>query len=908
MNFKKPNIWLISLIFSCWIPGFLKAQEEAQSLYSKTAEILEKHYYEPQRFSPSIFWKACLDRLQFLIPALDIVTKDKEVEVFYEGQSKGAVKISLDNIKGTFISCEKLYQFLETIIPDTSKIILQESPFEVLQEGLKTLDPHTRLFDLEQSEAFLQRNQNQQFGVGFVLTKNNDKVVIQSILENSPAEAAGLEEGDALIELNGIILPGPNLRELQKQIDQSENKIQITVEKVSTQKIIKLTLVKEALQTKAVESYLINGETGYFKFHRFSDGCFDQFVGNIRNMQAGKGVVYYLENGKWKKENSSGEKVKILTYILDFRGNPGGQLQEAVNLCDYFLNNGQSIVTVKSLSDQNEVFKDQSKGNTQCPLIILVDGKSASASEIVAGCLQKYRRALIIGSNTFGKGSVQHAEILANLKGAFGQKINPVIKVSIAEYFVADAEPIQNRGVLPNIELIPADLTPGNIRLTPLEVNREADYQTKLISKDNLKRINNLSFDQIVYVDQHESMKGKPDFPIELCTRLLKGDGPFENEDWKNTEFYSLKKDLCKTIKSEESKKIIDQLAKLGIPWESGGEYSSNLKAELEIVNLDETIKAESSKSFRLKVSIKNKSNIPSFGVKGRISFDSINMPTRYLYWGKIKEQEMREAFVDIPLKPEIAGGTYPFKITISDENRELLVIHRKLTIVLPEKSNIALSYKIIKNEKNENFYTLFLKIQNESNRISDNNEMVLENLRTEAFSLIEVSPSIHSDIPIGKNEGAEAMELSYEIKMKESEILKSYLPFRLGFRDFNSHQHLQAEFNLKSAKAEWSVPLKELPISFLPAQTFGLFVLDNSNLLKVTLPGKGFIKTIYVCKNNKKIFYKKPESNSQNDNEVIPIEFPKTEHPALYSIFIETINNTTQENIVCIQNPLPAK
>jgi carboxyl-terminal processing protease len=444
MNFKKTNICLLMLLILYGPTSFLKGQE-AETLYTKTAQLLEDHYYEPSRFSPPIFWKACIERLQFIMPALEIVTKEKEVEIFYEGVSKGAVKISLDNIKNTFIACENLYQFLETVIPSTTKIILQESPLEVLQEGLKTLDPHTSLFSLEQSEAFRQRNQNQKFGVGFVLSKNNDKVVIQSTLEGSPAEAAGLEEGDILIELNGIILPGPSLRELQKQIDQAESKIQITVEKINSKKIKKLILAKEALQTKAVESYLINGETGYFKFHRFSEGCVDQFISNLRNIEAGKSFVYYLENGKWKKENGAGENIKIQTYILDFRGNPGGQLQEAVNLCDYFLNNGQSIVTVKSSNDQSEVYKDKSKGNTQHPLIILVDGKSASASEIVAGCLQKYRRALIVGSNTFGKGSVQQAEILPNLKGSFGQKISPVIKVSIAEYFVADSEPIQNR-------------------------------------------------------------------------------------------------------------------------------------------------------------------------------------------------------------------------------------------------------------------------------------------------------------------------------------------------------------------------------------------------------------------------------------------------------------------------------
>jgi carboxyl-terminal processing protease len=896
------------ILFLCGVINLIHAQEV--SLYSKTAQKIEDEYYETNRFIPQIFWKACIDRLQFILPPLELKQIENQIEIFYEGQTKGSVKISLANIKDTFKSCEDLVLFLEKTIPVDAKTILQESRFEVLQEGLKTLDPHTKLFTPEQTELFLQRNQNRQYGVGFMLVQDGDKMLIQSVLEGSPAETAGLRDGDIVIEINGILLPGPSAKELQKQIDQAETKVELTIEKLDTGNIEKLLLTKEALSTKAIESYLINEEVGYFRLKRFSEGCFDQFITAIRSIESGKGVSYYFEKNKWKKENGTGDFLQLQSYILDLRGNPGGLLKEAVRFCDYFLNNGNAIVTVKGGKGQAEVYVDTKGGNSKRPLIILLDGKSASASEILAGCLQSYHRALVVGSQSFGKGSVQQAEVIQGLKGAMGEDIGPLLKISVAEYFVADNEPIQNRGVQPNVELIPVDLTPGNIRLVPLELNRESDYLNKLTSKDTLKRLSLVQYDQILYVDDHLQLSNKPDIPIGLCARLLEGDGPFENEDWKNNEFYSRKKDLCKIIKLEESVKIIELLAKQGIPWEKGGEFSANLKAQIELVNLDDVIKAEPGKNLKLRVALNNKSNIPSFGVKGRLQFKSINMPIRFLYWGKLKEQELREAIVEIPIKAELAGGTYPFEIVVSDENGDLFSFQRKLLVVLPERSNLTFTYKVVKDEnqtpdKKVEKYSFLIKAQNYSDLMSINNELVLENLRKEAYSLIEVLPAIQSDIPLRKNE---PLEIKYDISIQNITQFKNQIPFQFHFRDFNSRQQIFANFNLDNAKqfSEWSSPIKDFTIELLPAPSFGLVLLTSTGVLKAILPGKGQVKSIYVVQgNNKKVFYKKLSNQNQNEKEEIAIAFAKTVYPMLYSLFIELANGSIHEKIICIQNPL---
>ena len=147
-------------------------------------------------------------------------------------------------------------------------------------------------------------------------------------------------------------------------------------------------------------------------------------------------------------------------------------------------------------------------------------------------------------------------------------------------------------------------------------------------------------------------------------------------------------------------------------------------------------------------------------------------------------------------------------------------------------------------------------------------------------------------------------IELKYEINIQNSDSFKEQIPFRLRFRDLNSRQQMHADINLKNAfkVSDWSSPIKDIPIEVLPAASFGPILLGSSRMLKVTLPGKAQIKSIYVISGNKKIFYKKLEQKVQNEKEEVSIEFPKTLYPTLYSIFIETASGSIHENIFCIQ------
>lgn len=896
---------LALFIFLISLQVFLPAQD--QPLHAQISRILQEQYYEPARFIPSKYINAFINKLQVSLPPFEAKYSVNSIEIFWAANAKGSIKVNANTIADTLATCDTLINSIAEFLDPEDAIKLHDATYEAFQEGLKTLDPHTKLYSPEQTVAFLQRNQNRQFGVGFLMVQSEDKILIGSIIENSPAEIAGVNEGDVLLEVNGVLLPGPDIRDLQKQIDIAETKIEITVEKIGTGIIEKYTLIKEELSTKSVESYLINDETAYFRIQRFSENSFDQFISQMRAIESGKGTAYYLENGKWSKETNTGDFLQIQSYIIDLRGNPGGLLKEAIRFCDYFLNSTSPIVTVKGSKGKNQVFSDTKGGNSKRPLIILIDPKSASASEIMAGCLQRYHRALIVGQASFGKGSVQEGELLQNIKTQTGKSANPLFKLSVAEYFVADNEPIQNRGVTPNIELIAAETKPGRIRLQAPEYNREINLSTHLNSTDQIKRLDLVQYDQVVFTEEQQNPGNKLDYSIALCARLLEGDGPFENEDWKNSEFYARKKDMLKVIKTEEAQKITNALVKQGIPWESGGEFSANLKAELEFLNLDETIKAEAGKTLKIKCAVQNKSKIPAFKVKGVLTFETLPQQKCFVYWGKINGQEIREAYVEIPIKQELIGAVLPIEITISDENNELFKIKRKIITPISHQSNIALKYRINTinaSDKQLSKYKVLAHVTNFADLPSLKNEITLTCERKDAFGLVEVSPAIQRDIPIGQGE---PLELQFDLSIREPEVFKNLLPLYLSFKDYENGQSIQLPINLLSETklSEWSPQKKEIPFSTNPVASNDIILLNSTNMLKISFVNGNKIKSGCLYNANQKITYKRMIiENGKNEGD-INFELPKTTAPITYTLSIEHKDGTIQESKLCIFNPI---
>ncbi|MDH5598657.1 MAG: S41 family peptidase [Cyclobacteriaceae bacterium] len=294
------------------------------------------------------------------------------------------------------------------------------NPNLLMQTGiegmLSSLDPYTNYIPEDRIEEFRTQNTGQYGGIGALSNIIDGKKIIMMIMENSPSMKSGLKIGDEIIEINGINIRGLSREETGKLTrGQANTPVTLTVLRYGIENPIKIEIIREQIQIPAV-SY---------------QGMIDEHIGLIRltefTQHAGKDVRDAVEELKKKGAKK---------LILDLRDNPGGLLVEARNICNIFLPKNMEVVTTRGkLPENNVTYKTLNKPlDTEIPLVVLINDGSASASEIVAGTLQDYDRAVIIGEKSFGKGLVQVNRHLS---------YHSQLKVTIAKYYTPSGRCIQ---------------------------------------------------------------------------------------------------------------------------------------------------------------------------------------------------------------------------------------------------------------------------------------------------------------------------------------------------------------------------------------------------------------------------------------------------------------------------------
>ena len=291
------------------------------------------------------------------------------------------------------------------------------NPGELMNKAIKNmlaeLDPYTVYFNEQDVLKFKINNTGEYTGIGAVITRKEGKLIIKEPYKNYPADKAGLKAGDEIFQIGDI-----NLNDYKEDVSQLLNggkNSKVDIKYIRQGKTLSAQLVLEEVELKAVPFFgKIDEKTGYIVLSEFSKKA------SVETKDA-------LE--QLKREGA--EKI-----ILDLRGNPGGLVNEAVNICNLFVPKNEIIVSTKSrIEKHNAVYKTTREPvDTEIPLVIIVDGKSASASEIVSGALQDLDRAVVIGSRSFGKGLVQRPVDLS-----FGTQL----KITIARYYTPSGRCIQ---------------------------------------------------------------------------------------------------------------------------------------------------------------------------------------------------------------------------------------------------------------------------------------------------------------------------------------------------------------------------------------------------------------------------------------------------------------------------------
>jgi carboxyl-terminal processing protease len=303
---------------------------------------------------------------------------------------------------------------------------------------LTSLDPHSAYMDPDAFSDMQVTTRGEFGGLGIEVTMEDGLVKVVSPMDDTPASRAGLLSGDVISAINGESIEGLSLSDAVDQMRGEVNTpITLTIVRQDVAAPFDVSLVREIIRVQSVRSR-VEGDIGYIRITTFSEQTFEGLQKAIDKIEAEVGPG------------------KVRGYILDLRNNPGGLLEQAIDVADAFLDHGEIVSTRGRHPEDTQRYNARSGDLVEgVPVIVLVNGGSASASEIVAGALQDHRRATVLGSRSFGKASVQTIIQLGPQNGA--------LRLTTARYYTPSGRSIQARGIEPDIAVVqdlPPDMQP----------------------------------------------------------------------------------------------------------------------------------------------------------------------------------------------------------------------------------------------------------------------------------------------------------------------------------------------------------------------------------------------------------------------------------------------------------------
>ncbi len=375
---------------------------------------------------------------------------------FFAGAAAGSKPFSISkgddkNIATAAVDGQTDLQRLRPIV-DVIKLIedkyVNDVESEELIEGaikgvVESLgDPYSVYMNETEFQDFIASINGSFSGVGMVLSvdeRTNDIIVVSPI-EGTPAQRAGILPKDIIVKVDDIELAGKSLDEAVKLLrGEKGTKVVVYIKRQDNEDLLEFELTRDDIRVTTIKHEIIDDNVGYIKITSFDSQTYDEFKAAVDSLQ----------------------KQGIKGLILDLRNNPGGSLYESVRIADEILGKGMIVYTEdRNKNKLEEYYSDNNR--ISLPLVVLINENSASASEIVAGAIQDHKAGILVGTKTFGKGSVQEIEPFQNGTG---------IKLTIARYYLPSGRSIDGIGVEPDIEV---ELGEG---ISPFDIPREKDSQ-----------------------------------------------------------------------------------------------------------------------------------------------------------------------------------------------------------------------------------------------------------------------------------------------------------------------------------------------------------------------------------------------------------------------------------------------
>jgi len=333
--------------------------------------------------------------------------------------------------------------------PDDSKLV--ESAVNGMLSGL---DPHSSYMDPKSFRDMQVQTRGEFGGLGIEVTMEDGLVKVVAPIDETPAAKAGVRAGDIITHLDDEAVQGLTLNQaVDKMRGLVNTKINLRISRKGVEKPIEVSIVRDVIRVRSVRSRVEGDDIGYIRITQFNEQTTDGLKKAIGDI------------------NTAITNDKLKGYIIDLRNNPGGLLDQAISVSDTFLDRGEIVSTRGRDAEETQRFSARPGDLTKNkPVIILINGGSASASEIVAGALQDHRRATLLGTRSFGKGSVQTIIPLGPGNGA--------LRLTTARYFTPSGRSIQAKGIAPDIEVLQD--VPDEVKSRTVETKGEASLRGHL--------------------------------------------------------------------------------------------------------------------------------------------------------------------------------------------------------------------------------------------------------------------------------------------------------------------------------------------------------------------------------------------------------------------------------------------
>ena len=341
--------------------------------------------------------------------------------------------ITLNLFSTSLFSKNELYEkidlfgeVLENIKKDYVDDVDQAEMMDSAINGvLQSLDPYSAYMSPELFREMQTDTRGEFGGLGIEIGMEAGVVKVISPIDDTPAEKAGIKAGDFIVKIGKEQVQGKSLMEAVKLMrGPVGSSIELTIRRKNVKKPLNFTIIRKVIEVRSVSSKIISKEEniGYVRIKSFNENSDNQFLKSIKKFE----------------KNS-----KIKGYVIDLRNNPGGLLNQAINITDFFLDDGEIVSTKgRNISETRKFFARKGDEINGKPIVVLINNGSASASEIFAGALKDHKRAIILGENSYGKGSVQSIIPLKNGGG---------MRLTISKYYLPSGKSISEVGVTPDI-------------------------------------------------------------------------------------------------------------------------------------------------------------------------------------------------------------------------------------------------------------------------------------------------------------------------------------------------------------------------------------------------------------------------------------------------------------------------